>query len=318
MNKINIFAPVSIFMYCICTALSAVWISFSFANVSGFVVTFFSLFVAFCVFVFLQKRSGGPLFKLSRVFFGEMLILNVLTLTSWLFAFLSLYKIEPSIECAVFQGSLPIGVLLCELASGKAKLFSKRALGVFLIGASISALVIFRLNYAVGVFDFTADELRLGVFLAVTGGLSAGIYVFRSAKLYNYGASTLEILCNRFFLLLVVTAVISAKDLVDITAVDSFMLVKLLMLALISVVIPVFALQYSVQKLGASRVSIITPFIPAIALTIEMFTKGWPSLWVPLFIVTTCLSILLANFWMRKKKPDPISSVCNEYSAVKK
>ncbi|WP_317694879.1 EamA family transporter [Serratia sp. UGAL515B_01] len=247
-----------------------------------------------------------------------MLILNVLTLTSWLFAFLSLYKIEPSIECAVFQGSLPIGVLLCELIAGKVKVFSKRALGIFLIAINLAALVIFRLYYADGVFNFTANELRLGVFLAFTGGLSAGIYVFRSAKLYDYGASTLEILCNRFFLLLVITAAISAKELVSITTMDSFILAKLLLLAFISVVIPVFALQYSVQKLGAPRVSIITPFIPAIALTIEMFTKGWPSFWVPLLIVTTCLSILLANFWMRKKKaPDLTPPSSNEYSAGK-
>lgn len=318
MNSGKLLAPFSIFMYCICTALSAVWISFSFTGVSGFVVTFFSLFVAFCVFVLLQMRSGGNVFKLTRVFFGEMLILNVLTLTSWLFAFLSLYKIEPSIECAVFQGSLPIGVLLCELIAGKVKVFSKRTLGIFLIAINLVALVVFRLYYATGVFNFTVDELRLGVILAVTGGLTAGIYVFRSAKLYDHGASTLEILCNRFFLLLVVTGVISARELVGITAVDSFMLVKLLTLAFISVVIPVFALQYSIQKLGAPRVSIITPFIPAIALTIEMFTKGWPSFWVPLFIVTTCLSILLANFWMRKKKlPEPMPPESNEYSASK-
>ncbi len=318
MNSGKLLAPFSIFMYCICTALSAVWISFSFTGISGFVVTFFSLFVAFCVFVFFQKRSGGHVFKLTRVFFGEMLILNVLTLTSWLFAFLSLYKIEPSIECAVFQGSLPIGVLLCELIAGKVNVFSKRALGIFLIAINLTALVIFRLYYAAGVFNFTADELKLGIFLAVTGGLTGGIYVFRSAKLYNYGASTLEILCNRFFLLLVVTAVISARDLVSITTMDSFMLVKLLFLAFISVVIPVFALQYSVQKLGAPRVSIITPFIPAIALTIEMFTKGWPSFWVPLFIITTCLSILLANFWMRKRKPDFMPPDGNEYSSGKR
>ncbi len=318
MNSGKLLAPFSIFMYCICTALSAVWISFSFTGVSGFVVTFFSLFVAFCVFVFLQKKSGGPVFKLTRVFFGEMLILNVLTLTSWLFAFLSLYKIEPSIECAVFQGSLPIGVLLCELVAGRVKVFSKRALGISLIAVNLAALVIFRFYTVEGVFNFTTEELRLGVFLAVTGGLTAGIYVFRSAKLYDYGASTLEILCNRFFLLLIVTGAISASELVGITTMDSFMLLKLLLLAFISVVIPVFALQYSVQKLGAPRVSIITPFIPAIALTIEMFTKGWPSFWVPLFIVTTCLSILLANFWMRKKKaPEITPPERAEYSASK-
>ncbi|MGP2502511.1 EamA family transporter [Pantoea ananatis] len=318
MSYEKLYAPFSIFMYCICTALSAVWISFSFSNVSGFVVTFFSLFVAFCVFVFLQKRSGGDTFKLSRVFFGDMLILNVLTLTSWLFAFLSLYKIEPSIECAVFQGSLPIGVLVCELLAGKVKIFSKRTLGIVLIAVNLFALVVFRLYYAAGVFNFTANELKLGVLLAVTGGLTAGFYVFRSAKLYDHGATTLEILCNRFFLLLIVTGIISAKDLYIITTMDSFVLVKLLSLAFISVVIPVFALQYSVQKLGAPRVSIITPFIPAIALTIEMFTKGWPSFWVPLLIVTTCLSILLANFWMRKKKPASVPSESNEYSSVKR
>lgn len=305
MNFDKLFAPVSISVYCIFTALSAVWISFSFTGVSGFVVTFVSLFVAFCVFVFFRYRIDKDVFKLTRLFFIDVMILNVLTLFSWLFAFLSLYKIEPSIECAIFQGSLPIGVLLCDLITRKASIFSRRTLGISLIAFNLIALVAFRYYWSAGVFNHSRDQLEIGIMLATLGGLSAGIYVFRSSKLYAYGASTLGILCNRFFILLLVVGAISAQDIVKISMLSSFILVKLLLLAFVAVVVPIFALQYSVEKLGASRVSIITPFVPAIALGFEQYLKGWPTFWIPFFILLTCFSIVLANYWMNQEKLQP-------------
>lgn len=302
MGHIKLYPSLSIVAYCLCTALSAVWISFSFSSISGYSVTFFLLFVAFCTFTIVQFRIKRDVFLLTRQFFGEMFILNILTLSSWLFAFLSLYKVEPSIECAIFQGSLPISVLVCDIIAKKARILSLRTLGIALIAINLIALLVVRLNIEGGVFTYTPEQIREGVALAAIGGASAGIYVFRSAKLYAIGSTTLEILCNRFFLLLLVTGAIGFKGIFDVSLADPQILTRLLLLACIAVVIPMFALQYSVEMLGASRVSIITPAIPAIALGLEHFLKGWPSVWIPILIVTTCLSLLLANYWMSKKK----------------
>ncbi|WP_050809563.1 hypothetical protein [Verminephrobacter aporrectodeae] len=303
MTTQRLYPTISIITYCLCTALAAVWISFSFSGLSAYSVTFFSLFFAFCVFVVLQFRIRKDVFWLTRKFFGDILILNFLTLFSWLFAFMALYKIEPSIECAIFQGSLPIAVLFCDLITGKAKGFSLRSLGIFLIAANLVGLFVLRLVNGAAMFAHTPQEIWTGVAMAAVGGASAGVYVFHSGKLYaKANCTTLEILCNRFFLLLLVTGFLGLGGIVNATAAEPMILPRLVMLACVSVVIPMFALQYSVQTLGASKTSIITPLVPAIALALEQMLKGWPSIWIPVLIVTTCFALILANYWMNREK----------------
>jgi hypothetical protein len=226
-----------------------------------------------------------------------------LTLFSWLFAFMALYKIEPSIECAIFQGSLPIAVLFCDLAAGKVRVFSLRSLGILLIAINLIALLVLRLNNSGAMFAHTLQEIWTGVVLSAIGGASAGVHAFRSGKLYaKANCTTLEILCSRFFLLLLVTGVMGLGGIVSAAAAEPMILPRLVMLASVSVVIPMFALQYSVQTLGASKTSIITPLVPAIALALEQVLKGWPSIWIPILIVTTCLALILANYWMNREK----------------
>jgi drug/metabolite transporter (DMT)-like permease len=152
-------------------------------------------------------------------------------------------------------------------------------------------------------FSHTQQEIWTGVAMAAIGGASAGVYVFRSGKLYaKASCTTLEILCSRFFLLLLVTGFLGLGGIVNAAAAQPMILPRLIMLACVSVVIPMFALQYSVQTLGASKTSIITPSVPAIALALEQVLKGWPSIWIPVLIVTTCLALILANYWMNREK----------------
>lgn len=288
----------SIVVYCLCTALAAVWISFAFAGLSGSAITFFSFLVSFVVFTVLQKGLHGDVFRLTRQYPGKIVILNIFTLLSWLFAFVALYHIEPSIECAVFQGFLPIAVLLADFASGRAAVRSMRTTGISMIALSLAGLVLTRLLDSRGVMNFGLADLLEGVILASIAGLSAGLHAFFSADLYKQAkCTTLEILCNRFFLLLVVTALLGGPDLVQAFSVDPGTIIRLLALSALSVLIPMFTLQYSVQTIGAAQVSIITPAVPVIALTLEQVLRGWPSMLVPVCVGCVCVSILLTNYW---------------------
>lgn len=294
---------VAITGYCITTAVAAVWIAFSFPDLSPMSITFFCFLFSFFVIVFIQSRSNPRIFRLAADYPAEIFLLNLLTLFSWLFAFMALRKIEPSLECAVFQGMLPIAVLLCELISRRAKIFSLRTFGILLIGANLFLLLLVRLSLEEGIFEFTTMEMAEGLVLAGVGGASAGVYAFRSGLLHSKtGCSTMEMLCNRFFLLLIVTGLLGLGGIVQTITADIVVFFQLIVLALISVLIPMFALQYSIRTIGASRVSIITPSVPIIALGIEQVLKGWPSMWVPILIATTSFSIFLANYWMSRDK----------------
>ncbi|WP_265284697.1 hypothetical protein [Verminephrobacter aporrectodeae] len=81
-------------------------------------------------------------------------------------------------------------------------------------------------------------------------------------------------------------------------AIDLMLLGRLVLLSLVSVVIPVFTLQHAIVVLGAPRVSIIVPSVPALALLVEQSFVGWPSPLVPSLIVATCVAVLFSNAWM--------------------
>ncbi|MCM2442304.1 EamA family transporter [Agrobacterium vitis] len=292
----------SVIVYCICTAVSAVWISFAFSNISGSAVTLFAFIVSFAVFTGIQKYLHGDVFRLVRQYPFKVLLLNIFTLFSWLFAFQSLYHIEPSIECAVFQGFLPIAVLFADFASGRAKVRSMRAAGISMIAISLSGLILMRFVEGRGMMDFSFAQLLQGVALASIAGISAGLHAFFSADLYKVAkCTTLEILCNRFFLLLVVTSFFGGPDLMQAFTVEPMTIVRLLALSAISVLIPMFTLQYSVQTMGAARVSIITPAVPVIALILEQVLGGWPSVFIPMLVGMVCVSIGLTNYWVYRK-----------------
>lgn len=298
-----LYSGTAIFLYCLTTALGAVWISFSFTGLSGFTVTFFTLTIAFIIFSVIQKLKckNKNIYWLTFQFPYKIFELNILTLFSWLFAFLALYNIEASIECALFQGALPLGVLFCELFSKKTKIFSLRVLGVSLITTSLFVLVILRFNISNAALNFTQEQIFAGACFAFIGGIAAGFYAYRSSGLYTKsGCNTMDILCNRFFLLMIITGIISSQEIVSIFSGELEISSKLVVLSLISVVIPVFALQYAIEKIGPARVSIITPSIPIIALAIEHFTAGWNSILIPISIGITCLCLILANLWMKR------------------
>lgn len=294
----------SIMTYCLATAISAVWIAFSFTNISGFTITFFSMLFAFLTFCIVQKiyYKKKNIFWLTKEHPIKVLELNFFTLITWSFAFLALYNIEASIESALFQGGLPIGVLLCELITRKVPFKSRRTLGVTLIFICILLLIIFRFNSNNVAIKYTQLQLYTGTFLALVGGIFAGIYAYRSSLIYSIkGTTTLDILCNRFFLLILTTSIIAGQEIWRIISTGSLEIQsKIILLSFISVIIPAFALQFSIEKIGPARVSLITPSIPIIALAIEQFTVGWSGLTVPLLLILTSFALLLANSWLKK------------------
>ena len=299
MQKLHL-GYLSIAIYCLSTAFSAVWVSFSFSGISGAALTFFTLLTALVVFVSAQLIRGGNPIALATSHPLDVLILNVLTLASWLFMFMALLLIEASVESAIYQGWLPVSVLLCDLWTRRASLKSLRSLGTAIIALCLFGLVAARLLQG-GVLSISPERIRDGILLATIAGLAGGLYVYWSARLYHRtGCTTLDILCTRFFLLLLVTGFFGAQQLTTVFHLDPSLLGRLLALACFSVVIPVFTLQYTIGILGSARVSIITPGVPALALAAEQMVGSWPSPWVPTLIIAVCGAVVLSNFWMHR------------------
>ncbi|MGS1023955.1 hypothetical protein [Burkholderia glumae] len=295
----------SIAVYCVSTALSAVWVTFSFSHVSGAALTFITLLAAFMIFFGAHLLSGGRPSRLLRTCFADVVILNVLTVAAWFFMFLALQRIEASVESAIFQGCVPVAVLVCVVSTRQAPFRSLRTLGCTLISLCLFSLVAARVTTA-GAIAIVPARLYAGIALATVAGLAGGLYVYWSGRVVRKSkCGTLDILSNRFYLLLIVTGVMGYAQFSDAAAgaFQPSLIGKLVLLSMVSVVIPAFTLQHAIGSLGASRVSIITPFVPALALVVEQRLAGWPSPLVPALIVATCVAVVLSNVWLTIQVP---------------
>lgn len=298
--KTGIIGGISMAVYCVSTALSAVWVMVSFTRISGAALTFITFLMAWGVFFLVHAvRSHDPL-RLLREQWRGVMVLNVLTLFSWWLMFMALQRIEASVESAIYQGWMPLVVVLCERLAVRTSVSRYRWLGALMILLSLLALVVMRLALG-ATAQVSQAHLYEGIALATVAGITGGIYVFCSGQLNRAGRySAMDILSVRFFLLLLVTGWVGRDNLQQLFTLDTTMLVQLVELAFVSVLVPVFTLQFAIQQLGGGRVSILTPCVPVIALAAEFLLATWHSPWVPLLVTVVCLAVLLSNLWFSR------------------
>ena len=122
---------VAAIIYCLCISASSVWFNSSFSDVDSVTVTFITIFVAQLIFIFFSILKGENLVRLVLDNSTGVFYLNILTVTSWLFMFMALQKIEASVESAIYQGWVPISILLCTLFISKTKQSKKKSISIF-------------------------------------------------------------------------------------------------------------------------------------------------------------------------------------------
>ncbi len=286
---------IAVIIYCLCISIASVWINTSFSAVDGATLTFITIFVAQLIFIFFSMIKGYDLIGFVAKNLRSILIINALTAVSWFFMFMALQKIEASVEAAIYQGWVPVAVLFCEVFVGKTRLVKKRVASVFLIFLSIVVLVYARIVYQQGP-TVGPNEIYSGIILATVAGITAGIYVFYSSKLHEYGnIPTLLVLSVRFVLLLIITGYMGFAGLYDLMLYNSSLITDLVFLSLFIVVIPIYCLQSAIATLGGVRVSIIIPSVPAIALAVEYFVAPWGQIIVPILIIVLCSCVIYSN-----------------------
>lgn len=293
---------IAILLYCFSAGFSGVWVFFDFSKIklSVWLLAFVIFLMASAIFWIVQSIQNKDPLKLIKLYPKDMFILNGLTLVNWVSMFAALLIAEASFESAICQGWVPITVLLCDLLIHRVRLMSLRTLGAFLITISLFLLVGARLLEGEAL-AISPEALRNGIILATVSGFSNGIYLYYASHLHKKtSCSTLDILCSRFLLLLIVTGVMSIHEISILLQSDIVLFGKLLLLTVFSVVLPVLTYQYAIVKLGSTQISLIIPLVPILSLTAELMMGHWHSVWIPILITATCFFVGLSNFWLKK------------------
>ncbi|MFY9809079.1 MAG: iron-containing redox enzyme family protein [Pseudonocardiaceae bacterium] len=239
-------------------------------------------------------RHLGAALRFARAHLGEMLLLNVLTLASWLFMFMALQRIEASVESAVYQGAVAVaGFLLAALLTGQR--FSRATVGGMAAAtALLGLLVLARLESLSS--PLPNGAVGEGLALALVAGATGGCYIYRSSGLHRRTqVSAMTVLCLRFVLLLCVTGAFSVHEVLGLSRSDPDVIARLLALSVAFVVVPTFLLQYAIARLPSVRVSAATPFVPIIALGSEYAVRPWGSAAAPVIVMLASLALIFTN-----------------------
>jgi drug/metabolite transporter (DMT)-like permease len=305
-------ATLALVGYCVTTGVSAAWVSFSFAGISGPALTFVTFLLAQAVYTARTGRRLGAAWRFARAHPGEILLLNVLTLASWLFMFMALQRIEASVESAVYQGT--VAVLGFVLAAGLAgQRFSRRAVAGMTVSVVLLAVLVLARTAAVS-SPLPDAAVGTGLLLALVAGATGGCYIYRSSQLHRRTqVEAMTVLCLRFVLLLVVTGLLGGREVLRIAEADPSAVVRLVVLSVVFVVLPTFLLQFAIQRLPAVRVSAATPLVPIVALGSEYVVRPWGSVAAPLVVVAASLALVLTNRTLaRDSRPEDAPALPKE------
>jgi len=288
------FATAALVGYCVTIAISATWVSFSFSRISGAVLTFVTFLLAQLVYL---ARLGPRLvqtLRFARANLGEVVLLNVLTLASWLFMFMALQRIEASVESAAYQGAVAVVGFLLAVWLGGQRFSRATVVGMVVSIGLLVLLVVARLAAVVTPLPHAAPGQ--GLALALVAGATGGCYVHCSARLHQRTrVSAMAVLSVRFVLLLLVTGVISGSEVLRLAESDVVLIVRLIVLSIAFVVLPTFLLQYAIERLPPVRVSAATPFVPIIALGSEYLVRPWGSIGAPVIVVAASVALIVTN-----------------------
>jgi drug/metabolite transporter (DMT)-like permease len=244
------------------TALAAVYIKVSFGDVTPFLVTFCTF--AFCWLLFLvQNHARLP--AVMRHVVAEpwtFLKINVLTLLSWLGAFACIQMLTGSVELLVFMSAIPF---VSVVAGGEWARLGRVERGTVL-AIFVCSLVVVLLHPTMQSYGIERQAWGLGV--GVAAGVFGALYIVMSGKVQKRLAlSSADLICARLPLLLLVTLALSYSEIGRVAS-QAF-LGKAILLSLVAVVVPVFALQLSITRLGAVPTSVLMPLVPVLALLFE-------------------------------------------------
>jgi drug/metabolite transporter (DMT)-like permease len=291
--------------YCVATAVSATWVSFSFGGISGTAITFVTFLLAQVVYLVKARRDLQAVSMFVRREWKAVVVLNILTLSSWLFMFMALQRTEASVESAVYQGTVAIVGFTLAMVLARERFRGVTYAGLISAVLCLALLVLARLDES-RVAPLQDHQVGTGLALAFIAGATGGCYIYYSSSVHRRTSVTPTfILCTRFVLLLVVTGALSFRGVLGLAAARPSDIGLLIVLSITFVILPTFLLQFSISRLRPVRVSVLTPLVPVIALGSEYATHPWGNALIPILVLVASISLIFTNVTLHRESGKP-------------
>ncbi len=279
----SIFGTGFIFLYCLCTAISAIIIHSVERRVPLATILFLSFMIGifYCNLVCIQRFK---LFKTALLTgWRSLLVLNISTAITWLGVFYALLFISPAINTSIYIGTLPIAIFLMQ--QNKTYHLNERNTDIatiILIALVLLALIFHNLLQINDWYHAT-----IGILVSIICGVSAAVSAIKSTELSLLRIPAIMILATRLYFLVILAALLLPHHANNIN-INWQTLWDAIIIAAISLVLPLYLLQKGYEYVEPLYASLLMPLIPILTFCLQLLEPNFHF-----SLVEFCLILLL-------------------------
>lgn len=300
-KKLISIGGIYIFFYIITSAVSNVFVNHTTRSIDPIVSLFYtSLFTI----LFFSILNFGEL-KKNKVLIREnkktVIWLNLLNAIIWFVIFYSLKFLSPAVFSCLFLGAIPINLFILGLRESKVSIKSNFIIGALLLTMFILMLLLVSQEMKEG---NSFQIINYGVIVTFVGGMVAAFIMKFSKELAVNNLSSSLVVSLRFYGLLVISLILIISNPRQLL-IEPMVLTEFVVLALVSMALPLFLLQKALKTLSPLYASIIITTIPIITYFLQLFS-GYYFFSTQKLVITILFSLSLIILAYVKKKAEKL------------
>ncbi|MED7818911.1 MULTISPECIES: hypothetical protein [unclassified Francisella] len=256
------------FIYCVSTALSAIYINQLVTKLDPLVVLLICVVTSTFFFHLINFGKLGTIYASFLKTYQASIAINISAGILWISTFIGLSIIDPYIYMVIYFIVPSVIALVGEYSTNRNKMS-------LISGVSLFAILIISIYLYIGAF--TSRSVIYGISIALVGGISSYIYRIQ-AKSYSLKTqfSTSMVLCVRSYgIILICTFIIIfyPKNYSEFMSIffNAHTVTFLLVVIVLSFIVPLYFNQKGIEKSGAKIHSIICASIPLLTLILSEF-----------------------------------------------
>jgi hypothetical protein len=239
-------------LYVICTAISVIFIRLIGTRMPDMLLIFMSTSFAILFFNVHRWKSVTDIYARIIKLRTAFIVINTLMLIQWFGSFLIPVYFSPA---AFIISLFSILSLLSSYMLYRAQKKKSQLIKLLLLSLS---LISFYIMYG---FSYPGMLYLIFLFSTLSVGIVGYTYLRVSAKLNQQNFTAIEILSFRFWLLWLVSLAYVLYD-HQFAQLDFIMIPQTLLIATVTLIIPIYFSQKSIEKIGPDKSGLIFGFTP--------------------------------------------------------
>lgn len=288
--------------WCLVTAFSMLLTSEVTHKIEPFTLSFFTFSLSAIVFLVYNCRNIKKICKniISNKLCCDIVAINFTSFAGWGLMIYPLAHIEPPLVAAIILGINPISTAVISfLFFHKTSPIRLVVVSLLLLGV-IAFLSIKVLEDNSRTAQSSQFQLEISLFCCYLAGVSTSLNNIFTKKIMDVGFGTLDVLCLRFYLTIIISAAIGFNN--HVPSVNGDIIIWIVLTTFVFVVVPLALLQFSLKRLDPLRVAVISPLMPVLIIALQLIYK--PEVVTSTVLVPTVLTwilVVLGTYWSLRK-----------------